>query len=72
MTIGTIVKVGSLKTATVKVERSFAHPKYSKRIIKSKKFLVHDEIGVQVGDKVNIETCSPISKRKKHIIKEKL
>ena len=52
------------KTAVVEVERFIAHPLYKKRIKKTKKFKAHDEIGVSVGEKVQISSVKPISKEK--------
>ncbi|HEX6959645.1 MAG TPA: 30S ribosomal protein S17 [Ferrovibrio sp.] len=54
------------KTVTVLVERRFMHPIYKKFIVRSKKYLAHDESNkVKVGDKVRIRECRPISKRKR-------
>ena len=53
-------------TATVRVDRFVKHPKYKKYQVRSKKYLVHD-VGntAQVGDKVTIVACRPISKLKR-------
>jgi small subunit ribosomal protein S17 len=62
---GKVVNLKTNKTVTVLVERLWQHPLYKKRMRKSKKFLVHNEIeGLQLGTKVIIEGCRPISKRK--------
>lgn len=53
------------KTATVVVRRMVAHPIYKKRLVKSKKYQVHDEVGVVVGDRVSFIACRPISKLKR-------
>jgi small subunit ribosomal protein S17 len=53
------------KTVTVKVERRVMHPIYKKFIVRSKKYLAHDETNrSKVGDNVKIRECRPISKRK--------
>lgn len=52
------------KTATVVVEYKKTHPLYGKSFRRSKKFLVHDEVGVKVGDVVEIHQVRPISKNK--------
>lgn len=53
------------KTITVKVERRVMHPLYKKYVRQSKKYLAHDETNsAKVGDKVSIQECRPISKRK--------
>ena len=56
------------KTAVVRVDRSFRHPMYLKIVKRSKNYLVHDEKGVGVGDKVTIKETRPLSKRKRWII----
>ena len=62
--IGKVVSTKMNKTAVVEVERFIAHPLYKKRIKKAKKFKAHDEIGVSVGEKVQISSVKPISKEK--------
>jgi small subunit ribosomal protein S17 len=53
------------KTVTVKVDRRVMHPIYKKFIVRSKKYLAHDETNrSKVGDNVKIRECRPISKRK--------
>ena len=69
---GKVVSVKMSKTATVLVERFWQHPLYKKRIKKSKKYLVNDEVGVKVNDRVVIQETRPISKRKKWKIAEKI
>lgn len=54
------------KTITVKVERRIMHPVYKKYIVRSTKFLAHDEENrSKVGEVVRIRECRPISKRKR-------
>ena len=62
--IGTVISTKMEKTAVVLKERLWKHPIYKKRVKRSKKYLVHDEIGVKVGDKVRFVETKPISKRK--------
>jgi len=62
---GVVIRAKMPKTATVLVERLMRHPIYKKRIRRSKKYLVHDEIGVKLGDRVVIQETRPISKRKR-------
>lgn len=62
---GVVVKTAMTDTATVEVSRYVKHPKYKKFQTKTKKFLVHDPGNtVEVGDKVTIVACRPISKLK--------
>lgn len=63
---GTVVKTAMKDTATVRVDRFVKHAKYKKYFVRSKKFLVHDPGNTaQVGDKVTIVSCRPISKMKR-------
>lgn len=62
---GTVKSTNMQKTAVVEVIRIVAHPMYKKRMKKTKKFLVHDEIGVKKGQLVKFITCPPVSKLKK-------
>lgn len=68
--VGNVISKKMEKTALVQVERLVTHPLYKKRTIKTKKYKVHDEIGVKVGDKVIFISSKPISKDKRFIIKE--
>ena len=52
-------------TATVEVVRTVMHPMYKKRYRKVKKYHVHDETDVKVGQKVKFVACKPYSKIKK-------
>lgn len=63
---GVVVKTAMKDTATVAVSRYVKHPKYKKYQVRTKKYLVHD-VGntAQVGDKVTIVACRPISKNKR-------
>lgn len=62
---GRVISTKMDKTATVEVVRLVAHPIYKKRTKTKKKFHVHDELGVKVGDQVVIVETRPISKTKK-------
>ncbi|MBI1215199.1 MAG: 30S ribosomal protein S17 [Alphaproteobacteria bacterium] len=63
---GKVVSNKCAKTVTVLVERKVRDPLYGKIIRRSAKYAAHDESGAwQIGDRVSIEECSPISKTKK-------
>lgn len=63
---GTVAKISGDKTIKVEVIEYQPHPKYKKMYPTNAYFLAHDEKGVaKVGDKVVIQQCRPIS-RKKH------
>lgn len=63
--IGKVVSTKMEKTATVVVNRIVVHPIYKKRFKRTKKYHVHDEIGVKVGDTVHFVASRPVSKLKK-------
>ncbi len=62
---GTVVGDKGDKTIVVRVERRIKHPLYKKYIVRSSKFMAHDETNVhKIGDVVRIRECRPLSKRK--------
>jgi small subunit ribosomal protein S17 len=64
--IGTVVSNKMEKTIVVKVENRYPHPIYSKTITKTKKYLVHDEMGeCNIGDQVLVQECRPLSRKKR-------
>jgi len=67
--IGIIVSNKMQKTVVVKVESRYSHPIYSKTMIKTRKYLAHDDLGeCNIGDQVLVEECRPLSKRKRWIV----
>ena len=63
--IGEVVSNKMDKTIAVLVERRVEHPLYKKYVRKSTKLLAHDENNeCNEGDTVEIEECTPLSKRK--------
>src|SRR3989344_44473 len=62
---GKVISTKMKNTATVMVDSVFMHKLYGKRFKRSKKYHVHDEFGVQVGDVVNFVASKPFSKIKK-------
>lgn len=62
---GTIVSNKMQKTVVVSVERIKKHPKYKKIFKVHKKYKAHAADPFEIGDKVVIEECNPISKDKK-------
>ena len=69
---GKVISKKMDKTATVAVERIVVHPLYKKRFRRTKKFHVHDDRGVKVGDEVKFVASKPYSKLKKWKITEVL
>jgi small subunit ribosomal protein S17 len=62
---GTVVSTKMQKTVTVRVDRTFLHPEYSKVVTRGKKYYAHCEIEVKEGQKVRISETRPISKLKR-------
>ena len=64
--IGIVVSNKMQKTIVVKVENRYSHPMYSKTLIKTKKYLAHDELEESnIGDQVLVQECRPLSKKKR-------
>jgi small subunit ribosomal protein S17 len=64
--IGIVVSNKMQKTIVVKVENRYSHPIYFKTLVKTKKYLAHDESEeCKVGDQVLVEESRPLSKRKR-------
>ena len=62
---GVVVSDVQDKTVVVRVERRVMHPVYKKFIVRSKKYLAHDESNqVKTGERVRIRECRPLSKLK--------
>lgn len=66
--VGEVVSTKMAKTAIVAVKEIKIHPLYEKRRTVFKKFPVHDEIGVKVGEWVEFRSGRPIAKTKKWVI----
>jgi small subunit ribosomal protein S17 len=64
--IGIVISNKMAKTIVVKIENRYSHPSYSKTLIKTKKYLAHDELEeCNIGDQVLVQECRPLSKRKR-------
>ena len=64
--LGVVVSNKMQKTIVVKIENRYPHPIYSKTMLKTKKYLAHDELEeCSIGDKVLVQECRPLSKRKR-------
>lgn len=63
---GVVVSDSGDKSVVVRVDRRVQHPLYKKYIQRSKKYMAHDvDNQCQVGDKVRIQECRPLSARKR-------
>jgi len=69
--VGTVVSDKMDKTVVVATERLMAHPKYKRRIRRTKTFKAHDEANeAKVGDRVRVMETRPLSKDKRWRIVE--
>ena len=63
--VGFAVADAAQKTVVVRVERTVRHPLYKKTMRRRKRYLAHDEANdCRNGDRVLIEECRPLSRRK--------
>ena len=63
---GKVISNKMTKTVVVEIERIKKHPKYKRRYKQHKKYKAHVKEGeYNIGDRVIIEECRPISKDKK-------
>ena len=63
--IGLVISNKMDKSIVVRIENRYSHPIYSKTMIKTKKYLAHDELNeCKIGDQVLLQECRPLSKRK--------
>jgi len=69
---GEVIRARMQKTVTVRVKQTSRHPLYGKVIRTHKDYLVHDEEGCRLGDKVKIVESRPISRRKRWVVEEVL
>ncbi len=65
--MGIVSSASMDKSITVRIERMFKHPKYKKYIRRHSKVHAHDEANeANVGDRVELMECRPISKSKRY------
>jgi small subunit ribosomal protein S17 len=64
---GIVVSDKTDKTIVVRVQTYRKHPKYSKRVLYTKKFVTHDETNIaHEGDLVEIMETRPLSATKRY------
>jgi len=64
--VGVVLSAAADKSVVVKVENFVMHPLYHRFMRTSSKFMAHDEENTcNKGDRVLIEECRPLSRRKK-------
>lgn len=71
--IGIVVSNKPQKTAVVAIQTRYQHQKYGKTLIKTKRYMAHDQTNkCKSGDLVLIEECAPLSRRKAWMLKDVL
>lgn len=69
--IGIVVSNKAEKTIVVAIQIRYQHEKYGKTLIKTKRYMAHDEKNeCQSGDLVIIQESAPFSRHKNWILKE--
>jgi small subunit ribosomal protein S17 len=65
---GVVTSNKMTKTVVVEITRVYRHPLYRKVVHSSKRVKAHDEIGCQIGDKVQIVETRPLSRDKRWMV----
>ena len=65
---GVVTSNKMTKTVVVEITRVYRHPLYRKVVHSSKRVKAHDEIGCQIGDKVQIVETRPLSRDKRWVV----
>ena len=69
--IGIVVSNKMQKTIVVQVEDRYRHPLYSKTLVKTKRYMAHDEENkAKIGDRVLLNQTRPLSRNKRWILKQ--
>ena len=63
--VGRVISAKMEKSVVVVVERRKQHPIYKKSMVRSVKFMAHNEINAKQGDTVRIIESRPLSARKR-------
>jgi small subunit ribosomal protein S17 len=65
---GVVTSNKMTKTVVVEISRKFRHPLYRKVVHSSKRVKAQDEIGCQIGDRVQIVESRPLSRDKRWVV----
>ncbi len=65
---GVVTSNKMTKTVVVEISRKFRHPLYRKVVHSSRRVKAHDEIGCQIGDRVQIVESRPLSRDKHWVV----
>ena len=66
--IGVVTSDKMQKTVIVEIARTFRHPLYKKVVHARRRVIAHDELGCQLGDRVQIVESRPISRHKHWVV----
>ena len=66
--VGKVTSNKMTKTVVVEIVRKFRHPLYKKVVYTSKRVKAHDELGCQIGDRVQIVESRPLSRDKRWVV----
>ena len=66
--VGKVTSNKMTKTVVVEIVRKFRHPLYKKVVYSSKRVKAHDELGCQIGDRVQIVESRPYSHDKRWVV----
>jgi small subunit ribosomal protein S17 len=68
--IGIVVSNKMSKTVVVAVEYRYQHPIYAKTVVRTRRYMAHDELNsCNIGDKVSLSPSRPLSKKKRWCVK---
>lgn len=68
--VGVVISDKMQKTIVVAVNYRYQHPFYSKIVIRTKKYMAHDEYNqCRIGDQVVLEESRPLSRKKRWIVR---
>jgi small subunit ribosomal protein S17 len=66
---GVIIRRAGDKTAVLEVSRVTRHPQYQKKVVRTRRYLVHDPNNTaKVGETVTVKESRPLSARKRWVI----
>lgn len=66
--IGVVKSNKMMKTVVVEITRTYRHPLYGKVVHASNTVMAHDELGCQVGDRVQVVESRPLSAKKRWVV----
>ena len=68
--VGVVTSNKMDKTVVVEISRTYRHNLYKKVVHSNKRVMAHDELGCEIGDRVQIVESRPISRHKRWVVEE--